>query len=56
LQELLNLPVPSYHHHKLLTDEKGNRLAKRDKAITLKSLRESGVSAESLKSQVSGVQ
>lgn len=56
LQELLNLPAPSYHHHKLLTDEKGNRLAKRDKAITLKSLRESGVSAESLKSQVSSVQ
>jgi glutamyl-Q tRNA(Asp) synthetase len=51
LQELLHLPVPAYHHHELLTDETGNRLAKRDRAVTLKSLRESGVSAASLRKE-----
>lgn len=51
LQELLHLPVPRYHHHGLLTDEAGNRLAKRNHAITLKSLRESGVRAESLREE-----
>ena len=49
LQALLGLPVPVYHHHQLLTDEAGNRLAKRDKAITLKSLRESGLTANELR-------
>jgi glutamyl-Q tRNA(Asp) synthetase len=42
LQELLNLPVPVYRHHKVLTSENGKRLAKRDKSVTLQSLRESG--------------
>lgn len=48
LQKLLGLPTPRYHHHKLLTDERGVRFAKRDKAATLKALRESGVSAETV--------
>ena len=42
LQELLNLQVPQYKHHKLLTDNKGERMAKRNKSITLQSLRLSG--------------
>lgn len=42
LQELLNLPAPVYRHHKVLTSENGKRLAKRDKSVTLQSLRESG--------------
>jgi len=42
LQALLGLDVPTYFHHHLLTDEAGKRLAKRDKSITLKELRESG--------------
>ncbi len=42
LQALLDLPVPSYHHHRLLTDASGRRLAKRDRAITLASLRSAG--------------
>ncbi|HEY1719777.1 MAG TPA: tRNA glutamyl-Q(34) synthetase GluQRS [Magnetospirillaceae bacterium] len=42
LQALLDLPVPAYHHHSLLTGEDGARLAKRDKAATLRSLREAG--------------
>lgn len=42
LQFLLNLPCPHYHHHPLLTDENGNRFAKRDKSLTIQSLREAG--------------
>jgi glutamyl-Q tRNA(Asp) synthetase len=42
LQALLDLPVPRYHHHALLTDANGRRYAKRDRALTLRALRESG--------------
>jgi glutamyl-Q tRNA(Asp) synthetase len=42
LQALLDLPVPRYHHHKLLTDANGRRFAKRDRALTLASLRAAG--------------
>lgn len=44
LQAVLDLPEPEYHHHRLLTDNDGQRLAKRDDATTLQSLRESGKS------------
>lgn len=40
LQELLGLNVPEWHHHKIITDDDGNRLAKRDNSITLQYLRE----------------
>jgi glutamyl-Q tRNA(Asp) synthetase len=40
LQHLLGLPVPRWHHHRLITDETGKRLAKRDDARSLRSLRE----------------
>ncbi len=46
LQHLLGLPVPRWHHHRLITDETGKRLAKRDDARSLKSLRESGWSPQ----------
>lgn len=45
LQALLGYPEPRYMHHRLLTDESGRRLAKRDKAATLRALREAGVGA-----------
>lgn len=44
LQELLDLPVPRWHHHKLVTDDKGQRLAKRHDALSLRSLRAAGKS------------
>lgn len=44
LQALLDLPVPQYRHHGLLTDADGRRFAKRDKALTLRALREAGTS------------
>lgn len=42
LQALLGLDTPDYHHHRLLVDENGRRFAKRDKALTLRALREAG--------------
>jgi glutamyl-Q tRNA(Asp) synthetase len=42
LQGLLNLPTPSYHHHPLLMDKDGRRLAKRAGAPALASLRAQG--------------
>lgn len=42
LQALLQLPTPRYRHHSLLLDERGKRFAKRDKALTLRALRETG--------------
>jgi len=42
LQALMGWPAPRYAHHPLLTDDTGRRLAKRDKAATLRSLREAG--------------
>lgn len=40
LQALLGLPTPRYHHHPLLCDDQGRRLAKRDGAPSLAELRE----------------
>ena len=42
LQALLDLPVPRWCHHPLLTDAAGRRFAKRDRAQTLRALREAG--------------
>jgi len=43
LQTLLGLPTPRYRHHELVTDTAGRRLSKRDRALTIRSLRESGM-------------
>ena len=42
LQQLLGLPVPQWKHHRLITDENGKRLAKRDDARSLRALRDLG--------------
>ncbi len=49
LQRLLQLPAPVYIHHPLLTDSEGKRLAKRNRATTLKSLKEAGCDPEKLR-------
>ena len=36
IQQLLGLPTPHYRHHPLLTDASGRRLAKRDRAQTIR--------------------
>jgi glutamyl-Q tRNA(Asp) synthetase len=42
LQALLHYPVPVWAHHPLLLDEHGQRFAKRNQSVTLKSLRNEG--------------
>jgi glutamyl-Q tRNA(Asp) synthetase len=48
LQALLGLATPRYHHHALVTDGSGIRLAKRNNAPSLASLRENGVDPQPL--------
>ncbi len=52
LQALLDLNVPGYHHHKLLTDEHGDRFAKRNQSETLKSLRDNGKTPDDIRTLV----
>jgi len=42
LQAILGLPTPIYHHHRLIRDGSGRRLAKRDDARTLQHFRANG--------------
>lgn len=42
LQHLLGLPTPTYHHHRLIRDEAGKRLAKRDDARAISTYRAEG--------------
>lgn len=44
LQALLDLPVPEWRHHGLLTDEAGERLAKRHDSLSIRALRDAGKS------------
>lgn len=48
LQAVLALPVPQYCHHSLLKDNNGKRLAKRDGARSLASLRSAGFSPQAV--------
>jgi len=43
LQSLLSLPEPLYHHHELICDDSGERLAKRHDSLALATLREQGL-------------
>jgi glutamyl-Q tRNA(Asp) synthetase len=45
-------PTPNYAHHRLLSDPTGRRLAKRDKAMTLRALRDAGVTAEEVRGRL----
>ena len=54
LQALLDLPVPEYEHHGLICDASGKRLAKRDAAESLRSLRERGVTPEQVRERFLG--
>ena len=52
LQALLDLATPDYHHHALIADATGERLAKRAGAPTLKSLREAGKTPADLRAMI----
>ena len=52
LQALLHLPTPTYRHHPLLLGPDGKRFAKRDRAETLREIRQRGVSAAALRAEL----
>jgi glutamyl-Q tRNA(Asp) synthetase len=52
LQEILGLPAPNYHYHRLILDADGKKLAKRDPSTTLHDLRSQGISVADVRRKV----
>jgi glutamyl-Q tRNA(Asp) synthetase len=52
LQALLDLPVPAYRHHRLILDDTGKKFSKRDAAATLRTMRNSGITANEIKKRL----
>lgn len=52
LQSLLGLPTPAYHHHQLIRDAAGKRLAKRDDARAIATFRADGASPQDIRRMV----
>jgi glutamyl-Q tRNA(Asp) synthetase len=52
LQALMGWPTPTYAHHELLVNATGRRLAKRDRAETLRELRGLGHSAADVRAMI----
>ena len=52
LQRLLDLPTPTYHHHRLIRDADGKRLAKRDDSRALAQYRAQGASPADIRALV----
>jgi glutamyl-Q tRNA(Asp) synthetase len=49
LQALLRLPSPAYHHHRLVADDAGIKLAKSAGSPSLRELRAAGIGAEEVR-------
>ena len=52
LQQLLGLPTPAYHHHRLIRDDSGKRLAKRDDARAIATYRSEGKTPDDIRRMV----
>lgn len=52
LYHLLGLPIPIYHHHKLIRDDRGKRLAKRDDARAIAKYRAEGATPDDIRRMV----
>jgi len=52
LQSLLDLPVPTYRHHRLVLDADGRKLSKSTQATALRALRRSGATAADIRRMV----
>jgi glutamyl-Q tRNA(Asp) synthetase len=52
LQRLLGLPTPIYHHHRLIRDAAGKRLAKRDDARAIATYRAEGATPDDIRRMV----
>ncbi|HEX2528060.1 MAG TPA: tRNA glutamyl-Q(34) synthetase GluQRS [Geminicoccus sp.] len=53
LQAVLGLKTPRYYHHNLLVDRNGQRMSKRNRAVTLRHFRDTGHRVEDLFKNVS---
>jgi glutamyl-Q tRNA(Asp) synthetase len=49
LQELLGLPAPAYHHHRLVLDAEGRKLSKSTQATGLRELRAQGMTPDDIR-------
>ncbi len=52
LQHLFDLPTPHYHHHRLIRDDQGKRLAKRDDARAILNYRAEGATPADIRRMV----
>lgn len=52
LQRLLARPTPIYHHHRLIRDETGKRLAKRDDARAIRLYRAEGATPQDIRRMI----
>src|ERR1043166_7021813 len=52
LQALLGLPAPTYHHHRLIRDADGRKLAKSTRATGLRELRAQGITPADIRKLV----
>lgn len=52
LQDILGLPRPIYHHHQLIRDDQGKRLAKRDDARALSKYRAEGATPSDIRRMI----
>jgi glutamyl-Q tRNA(Asp) synthetase len=52
LQELLGLPAPMYHHHRLILDAEGRKLSKSNDATALRELRAQGVTLAAMRRMI----
>ncbi len=52
LQALLGLPAPLYHHHRLVLDAEGQKLAKSTRSTSLRALREGGATPQDIRRMV----
>ncbi len=52
LQHLFDLPTPTYHHHRLIRDDQGKRLAKRDDARAISKYRAEGATPADIRRMV----
>jgi glutamyl-Q tRNA(Asp) synthetase len=55
LQKLMGWPTPIYYHHKLLLNEQGKKLAKRNADTTIRSFREAGLSPQEVLDLARGI-
>ena len=52
LQAVLDIPAPRYLHHKLIADETGRRLSKRDEAHSLSHMKDDGLEPDAIRAML----